>query len=1091
MRYLKYAVLFFILALVVKANYSQSYYNVQLTVEDGLAQADVLSLHQDQLGNLWIGSNGGGITIYNGRSFSVLSKEDGLVDNVVFAITQDHNNNFWFGTNDGVSFYANGKFKNFTKEDGLPHSRVYDVIEKNDTVWCGTEKGLAYIWNDSVYPYTENEILSDAFIFKVFIDSEDNFWFGTYGRGVIKWCKSGEFVRYTTNNNLYNNLIRSIVEDKQHNIWVGTWEGTNIIKKDTIEKLPKRKSLTETVGSLLACKNGDILKVDYSKWVTRYNKDLEILYKKYFSGYIFWSSLEDREGNIWIGTLGKGLIKVSDPLFINYNVENDSLYNNNIYAIYKTMSGDYLVGAKAQGMVKISVGMYNRISVKRISHDKRNKLRFKGSSITSIVQQKDSTIWVGTNNGLTMINRHDTINYLNMSDTTDKYKISYEKNLTHNKIQSLFIDSKNTLWLGTNNGVTIYRDSAFINYNEIVPRLENEIIWSILEGQDGEMWFTTDYGAFSVKGKEVNYYDDKAGFTSDRVRSVVQGPDGNFWFGTNSGVFFYNGKKFQKINRDSGLMSNNIYSVVFDDHNNLFIGSNKGIEKLNVNKYIETGEVEVRSYSSLEGFMGQECNSNAVMKDEDGKIWFGTVNGITIYDPRYDKLNATPPVPVIENIKLAYKDVDWTEFSDGIDNKTGLPVNLVLPYNKNHLTFNYIAASLSIQEKVKYQYKLEGLSTEWSPELSKVEADYPSLPPGDYTFRVKAANNDGVWSDEPAELSFVIKPPFWQTWWFYTIIAGISLLLIYAYTKYREAALKREKERLERIVEERTAEIKTQKEIVEQKNKDITDSINYAKNIQNAILPNLEDIKQRYPESFVLFKPRDIVSGDFYWFNQTEKAALFAAADCTGHGVPGAFMSILGVTFLNEIVNKDKVERADKILNNLRQEVIRALNQDGKVGQTKDGMDIVVISIDREKKKLQFAGANNPLLLVRKKDLPGFDSDKLMETQEHFLYEFKGDKMPIAYHLKMEPFKNNEIDLLEGDVLYFFSDGFQDQFGGPADKKFKVKKFKELILSIQDKSMDQQKEILNNTIESWRKYRLDEGIEVEQIDDILVMGVKV
>jgi sigma-B regulation protein RsbU (phosphoserine phosphatase) len=275
---------------------------------------------------------------------------------------------------------------------------------------------------------------------------------------------------------------------------------------------------------------------------------------------------------------------------------------------------------------------------------------------------------------------------------------------------------------------------------------------------------------------------------------------------------------------------------------------------------------------------------------------------------------------------------------------------------------------------------------------------------------------------------------------------------------------------LEQKVVERTAELSEQKNIVEHKNKEITDSIYYAKRIQNAILPQDEEFQRALPGSFVLYKPKDIVSGDFYWLTERNGKVIVAATDCTGHGVPGAFMSMIGSTFLNEIVNEKNVSSPDRILNSLRENIIRSLRQSG--GESKDGMDIALCSIEPETRKVEFAGANNPLWICSR------------ENETWKMEEIKADKQPIGIYVgDQRPFAMHERTLSKGDTIYIFTDGYADQFGGPKGKKFKYRTLQDLLLSIQGKEMNEQRGILDQTIESWKG-------ALEQVDDILVIGIR-
>ena len=271
-------------------------------------------------------------------------------------------------------------------------------------------------------------------------------------------------------------------------------------------------------------------------------------------------------------------------------------------------------------------------------------------------------------------------------------------------------------------------------------------------------------------------------------------------------------------------------------------------------------------------------------------------------------------------------------------------------------------------------------------------------------------------------------------------------------------------------------------EIIEEKNKDIRDSINYAQRIQKAILSDVKEVKEKLPESFILFKPKDIVSGDFYWFSQKEGTTFIAAADCTGHGVPGAFMSMIANSFLNEVVNERSIHQPDIILNELRTRIIKALRQTGEAMENKDGLDICFCALQGN--KLSYSGANNPLWIVR--DIASaseFDDVEALKNEKYKLVEIPPDKQPIGTQPNPHPFTLRTLELKKGDSVYLFTDGYADQFGGPKRKKFKYKTLGELLLSIHDKAMEEQKHTLNSTIEKWMG-------DLEQIDDILVIGLR-
>ena len=303
------------------------------------------------------------------------------------------------------------------------------------------------------------------------------------------------------------------------------------------------------------------------------------------------------------------------------------------------------------------------------------------------------------------------------------------------------------------------------------------------------------------------------------------------------------------------------------------------------------------------------------------------------------------------------------------------------------------------------------------------------------------------------------------------LVAAVILFgLISSKKKNRELAeRKRQIEEINSDLEIKNAEILRQKDIIEQKNQSITDSIQYASRIQTAVLPPISFLTDWGIENFILYKPKAIVSGDFYWGVKKTAKIIVAAGDCTGHGVPGAFMSMLGHAFLDEIINTREIDNAATVLNILRDEIIDTLKQKGTTGEARDGMDISLVILDLKAGMLDYAGANNPLYIIR----------------DNKLIKYQADRMPIGIHfISFTPFTNRNIEIKKGDYIYLFSDGFADQFGGPKGKKFMYKPFQDLLLRNHIKPMELQKEVLDNTFEKWKGER-------EQVDDVMIIGMHV
>lgn len=378
------------------------------------------------------------------------------------------------------------------------------------------------------------------------------------------------------------------------------------------------------------------------------------------------------------------------------------------------------------------------------------------------------------------------------------------------------------------------------------------------------------------------------------------------------------------------------------------------------------------------------------------------------------------------------------------------------------------------ESATEYRYKIEGLNENWSSWSGQSTITFPYLPTGKYTLRVKGKNIFGQESEE-IQYTFEVKPPYWETWWFYLGAVFFVLLLIIGFLRIRTNALKAANKRLEHKVNQKTGEIELKKKQLEiafteiaKKNKDITDSIKYAQRIQEAILPYEESVYAALPDSFIFFKPRDVVSGDFYWFEEKNDILVIIAADCTGHGVPGAFMSMIGDSLLNQIINERHIVEPAQILSRLDDGIVKALKQNDANNQIWDGMDISICVIDKSTQQIAFAGAHNSMHMVTRGEVE----------------VIKADRLGIGgFSRKAKVFTNHYLNIEEDTYFYLSSDGYFDQFGGELGRKFSRKRFRNLIKEIAHKPAKEQKQILEETLHEWKQYN-------RQIDDILIIGFR-
>ncbi|HXC04475.1 MAG TPA: two-component regulator propeller domain-containing protein, partial [Bacteroidia bacterium] len=855
--------------------------------------------------------------------------------------------------------------------------------------------------------------LTDDNIFCLRNDNRGRLWIGTASGGVSMY--EGNVFHAVSIPPINKSLVYAIRQDQHDNMWFATEKG--LCKLDGMGK-----------ATLFTEKNG-------------------------LNSNDLYALCEDYEGNIWTGSsLGASMLK--NESFVTYT-DKEGLQNMKVDAALEDDQGNFLIGTDGSGISMLDTrGVISPLRIKELENCK----------VSSLFEDSHQRIWVGLEsndkNPLLVLKRNKGIYEL------DK-KFS---DLNHTKVSTvshILEDATGSIWVSSfGAGVFKISGDQVIQYKDS-GNVRSVNIFTMFRDSKENIWFGTfEQGVICYDGKKFKQYTKLDGLGDNWIWSICEDHKGNLFFGTNEGgVSRFDGKQFKTISTKEGLASDLIYALAVDAQNRLWVGTDKGMHRLSLDDdfHILSGKY----YGEQEGLRGTEISQNGFNYDKEGNLWISTTNGLTRFNSKFDYVNSTPPRLVLNTVKLFYQDVDWNKYSDQIDSVSKLPVNLSLGHKDNHLTFDYQALTTT---NVKYRFKLDGLDADWSPLTSNTQAVYTNIPSGDnYTFRVKALNPDGFWSKDLVSFSFSIRPPFWKTWWFYTLSILVILGAVVGFIRWRTAQLEIEKKVLEEKVKERTVELKGANDQLSLAFNDIKDSINYARRIQQAILPLENEIRKELPEHFIYFRPRDVVSGDFYWFNKKNDTLFIAACDCTGHGVPGAFMSIIGNSLLNEIAHETSISEPAYVLNTLRDKIILALKQHTSEQESKDGMDMVLCCIDRKNKKLVFAGANNPLYVIRNKELR----------------EFKGNKQPIGvYGDVLKPFTSTEIAIDSGDLIYLFSDGYPDQFGGVKGKKFLYTRFKELLISISGLPMKQQQEEMDKVFQTWKG-------DLEQVDDVLVIGIRI
>lgn len=820
------------------------------------------------------------------------------------------------------------------------------------------------------------------------------------------------------------------------------------------------------------------------------------------------------DGSAAVGTLLNGIILI-DTTGITKAVINQGsgLSDNEVKQVITDNSGNLWL-ALNNGISKID------ISSPLSSYSEKSGIT---GTVNTLVRYRNQ-IYAGTSSGLYVQNSNtasglEFIRAFNLSFPVRSLIVADEKlfagtdaglfSITEKGIRNIGTAESYILWYypemkllfsGGPKGLTVYQNKESFWQLNMFREIQDDIVGisGIKSGNSDSflIWIGTRYSGLI----RINLHEDLS-YQTDRFDStdgLAEGPifplryNDSVIFGTIEGLSCFtdentvkqalpdslkNNKEFLKgyfsscsLNGDSSVKS---VSSLVECINKVWICSDNSIgylDKKSDNAFIR------------QPFRGIDAGKiNFIYPDEEGLCWIGTTDGLIRFDENINKgydtkyFSLIRKVSGIRNDSLFFAGTNYKKDSSGYGIILYQPEFLkpVLSYRNNSLRFVFAAPFFEYMDKILFSCKLEGYDSKWSEWEHKYYQDYTNLPEGNYSFRVKAGNIYGTESIT-AEYSFTVLPPWYRTgaaFVFYVISALVLIWLIVRLYSYR---LKKENIRLEGIVVERTAEVVRQRDEIEKKNivlefqkNEIEDSIRYARRIQTAVIPSEQDFASLI-NGFVLFKPLHIVSGDFYWISRLEKKLIITAADCTGHGVPGAFMSMLGVAFLNEIVNKDQITEPDLILNRLRDKIIDALQQQGISGEAKDGMDISIVCIDEENNKFQYAGAFNPLIRIRNGELN----------------EIEADRMPIAIYDRMRPFTKHELLLEKNDTFYIFSDGYIDQFGGPEGKKFKMKSFKQLLLDIHEYPMQIQKEMLDKFFEEWKG-------DQKQVDDIVIIGLSV
>ncbi len=1089
--------------------FAQGYSSIKIpeaelfTIENGMSQTRVNTVFSDSYGYLWVGTSGG-LSRFDGYGFNNLKHVPydslSLSHNFVRSIAEDENNNLWIGTNYGLNFYDShsGKFRqilhnhgdsssisdfqilsvfcdrrgsvwikteNFLdrlniKDNTISHFQVsantYNtnpvtqncaiVEDKNGLIWFGNNDGL-YSFDPKIQSFTKfshdpenSESLSDNEVLNIYLDKAGDLWVGTKN-GLNQFNNlKGNFKRYffTRSENLNQSVdeIYSIVEDSQGNFWLGSNKGIIVFNK--------RLSETSRISSLLI------------------NKAL-------FPVGPITELLIDKSGILWMSGL-QGLFKVDTK------PKKFKLYDSSINS-YPALSGDMISCLYKENDDLIWVGIWglglnilNRKTGEVESYYPENPdpaKRIQSDKLRCIYKDRTGLIWLGSTKGVEIFNPTNRT-FLNFED---KFPSVYSKELDNRRILCITEDNKGDLWMGSDQGVLHFQRKVNLvsRYNKIYSNdltAELGIVFSLSPGKENTVWIGTENGLCVYdENTDLFYRYEETGkrndLSSKLIYSLLFDSANTLWIGTASGLNRYNPSEdnFEVLTEKDGL-SNDMINVILEDSNHcLWISTNRGISKYNIenNEFI--------NFDVTEGLQSYEFNYSAASKSEDGEMFFGGISGFNSFYPENLPVNPHRPEIVITSFAII-ENKDFIEILPARDKN-----QIKVKYKKSfRIKFAALDFTLPGSNLFEYSMQLKGKEDHWVSLGTQNSLTFSNLHPGEYIFKVRGSNNDHTWNKNGTSLNILCIAPFWRTKFAIYSLFLITLFFIYLLIQLRTRSL-RKSNRLLRDREITAKEISRQKDLLSLRNKNIEDSLNYAQRIQKAMLTTPKQFRTILSESFILHKPKDIVSGDFYWISEQEDKIFVAAADCTGHGVPGAFMSLISLELFRKIIKTEKVYNPAVILDSMNKNFEEIFGNVEDIA-IKDGMDLTLCVFDKSMKKLQFSGAFNPIYIVR----------------DNNLIELKGDRFSIGAEIgdgfPEKVFTNHTFLLQPGDMIYMFSDGYADQFGGVDGKKYKYRRFRHLLLIIHQLNLEKQQVILDDNIEKWRG-------DSEQVDDILVIGIRV
>ena len=714
----------------------------------------ITCLFQDSQDRIWMGSEQG-LSYFDGKKFTFFQSGQGMMDNETLALTEDAEGNIWIGTEQGISIYdAEGKFSDLRLLSGSgekdPAVRAFFRFQKNQC-YVGTSQGLYRANMQDRNLQKTSWVPEGSQVYSLHLDRTGRLWIGT-DKGIF--VQAGDSVQHyhVGNSPLTHNLVYCLTEDKDGQIWIGTTHGAFRYMDDRFfaiqDAVTDLNFIIRSIGLdhegniWLGTDGGGLYKITRGVFRT-------FTVAQGMSSNIAKSFLEDNRGNIWISTYGQGItcFDSTGNKIATYTTE-QGLGGDDISFSYKDRNGNLWFASYQNGLTQYSGNRFGKV-LKR------------GSGLISdevycVTEAPSGDLWIGTQEGVSVYDGQRVIaNY------------TQEDGLLDNTVYIIRSDSRGNIWLGTPSGISMYRRGKFQNFSQTQ---------------------TTD-----------------STYRLSSIIAIQEDAYGRIWFATSTGLFTYENQGFIPVRISGAQGAHNVVSLTLENDSLMWIGTENGAYRLNLKNFRPDQRARYEHFTQKDGLPSMECNGNAAFRDSRGNIWMGTTEGAIMYPAGTERLSApTQPTIHITNIRLALQETNWEQRGYVVSLQSGLPENLSLSHSENRLVFEYVGISMKSPQQVEYKFRLEGLDEDWSSSTRQTSVSYANLPSGAYVFKVVAKNEADPWDYEhPAQFSFTIRKAYYETVGFWLVVAcmlGIMGWNVYRYIS-AERRRKREEDRMKNQAE--------------------------------------------------------------------------------------------------------------------------------------------------------------------------------------------------------------------------------------------------------------------------------------------------